>query len=381
MLLIFGIRNIWCFHLNFGVLPLNMLYCFCKLVGKAGALKGRNGQFLSSVLGAFCGQFAQHHLRVIYEILVDGKAILGLAKLHPVRLVVDGAVTLLQEDNVADNIRTSVGTESVVGQTNGTQQIGTLCHVLAGGAVLAVHGVAAGDERHYAARTHLVDGLGEKVVVNRKSQLVVRLIVDLVLTERHVADSEVIKITAISGLKARHGNVSLRVQLFGDASGDAVQFHTVQPTVCHAVRQHSKEVTHAHTRFQNVTAVETHALHGIVDTTDDGRAGIVGVQGAGTGSSVLILGKQSFQFGVFLCPIIFAGVKSVCQTAPAHILRKHLLLLGGGTPVLLFQLEEGSDGFNVPGVLLFCAALTQMIVRDVEVPGRLRRRMFRFNCG
>ncbi len=68
-----------------------------------------------------------------------------------------------------------------------------------------------------------------------KAKFVVRLIVDLVLTERHVADSEVIKITAISGLKARHGNVSLRVQLFGDASGDAVQFHTVQPTVLHAV--------------------------------------------------------------------------------------------------------------------------------------------------
>ena len=35
------------------------------------------------------------------------------------------------------------------------------------------------------------------------------------------------------------------------------------------------------------------------------RAGIVGVQGAGTGSSVLILGKQSFQFGVFLCPDVY----------------------------------------------------------------------------
>jgi len=291
VLLIFGIRNIWCFHLNFGVLPLNMLYRFCKLVGKADALKGRNRQFLSSILGAFGGEYAQNHLRVVCEILVDGKAIFCFAQLHPVRLMVNGAVTFLQKDNVADNIRASIGAKRIIRQTDGTQQIGTLCHVLAGGAVLAVHGVAAGDERHYAARTHLVDGLGEKVVVNRKSQLVVRLIVDLVLTERHVADSEVIKITAISGLKARHGNVSLRVQLFGDAPGDAVQFYTVQPTVCHAVRQHSKEVAHAHTRFQNVTAVETHALHGIVDTTDDGRAGIVGVQGAGTGGGVFVLGK------------------------------------------------------------------------------------------
>ena len=105
------------------------------------------------------------------------------------------------------------------------------------------------------------------------------------------------------------------------------------------------------------------------------------VQSAGTGGGVFILREQPFQFCVFLCPVILIRVKGICQTAPAHILRQHLLLLGGGTPVLLFQLEQGSDGFNVPGVLLFCAALTQMIVRDVEVPGRLRRRMFRFNCG
>ena len=381
MLLVFGIRNIWCFYLNFGVLPLNMLHRFCKLVGKAGALKGCNGEFLPSVLGAFGGHLAQHHLRVVYEILVDGKAILGLAQLHPVRLMVNGAVTFLQKDNVADNIRASIGAKRIIRQTDGTQQISTLCHVFAGGAVLAVHGITRSHKRHNAARTHLVDGLGEKVVVDTKSQLVVRLIVDLVLTKRYVAHGKIIKVTPIGGLKASHGNVSLRVQFFRNAPSDAVQLHAVQPTVLQGVRQHSEEVAHAHTRFQNVTAVETHALHGIVDTTDDGGAGIVGVQGAGTGSSVLILGKQSFQFGVFLCPIIFAGVKSVCQTAPAHILRKHLLLLGGGTPVLLFQLEQGSDGFNVPGVLLFCAALTQMIVRDVEVPGRLRRRMFRFNCG
>ena len=60
--------------------------------------------------------------------------------------MVNGAVTFLQKDNVADNIRASVGTESVVGQTNGPQQIGTLCHVFASGAVLAVHGVARCDK-------------------------------------------------------------------------------------------------------------------------------------------------------------------------------------------------------------------------------------------
>jgi len=184
-LLLGNVRGI---HLGGGILPLDVLHRFGKLVGKAGTFKGCNGQFLPSVLGAFGGQFAQHHLRVVYEILVDGKAVLGLAKLHPVRLVVDGAVTLLQKDNIADNIRASVGTESVVGQTNGPQQIGSFCHVLAGRRIFTVQRVTTGNKRHHAARTHLVDGLGEKVVVDAEVQLVIRFVVDFVIAKRYVAD-------------------------------------------------------------------------------------------------------------------------------------------------------------------------------------------------
>ena len=106
----------------------------------------------------------------------------------------------------------------------------------------------------------------------------------------------------------------------------------------------------------------------------------MGVQGAGTGGGVLIFGEQPFQLCIFLCPTVFAGVKGIRQTAPAHILRKHLLLLGGGTPVLLFQLEQGTDGFDVPGKFLFGASDTQIIIRDVEVPGKFKCGSFRFNC-
>ena len=165
-----------------------MLFRFCKLVGKVCTLDGGNGQFLPSVLGAFGGQLAQHHLRVVYEILIDGKAIFRFAQLHPVRLMVNRAVTLLQEDNIRNNIRTSVSTERIIRQTDSTQQIGTFCHVLAGGAVLAVHGVAAGDKRHHAARTHLVDGFREEIIVDAEVQLVIRFVVDFVIAKRYVAD-------------------------------------------------------------------------------------------------------------------------------------------------------------------------------------------------
>ena len=316
------------------VIALDVLYRLGKLVCKAGALKGRNGQVMT-VLGAFQFQISQHHLRVVYEILVDGKAIFGLAQLHPCRFDVRRAVTLLQENNVADNIRTSVGTESVVGQTNGPQQIGSFCHVLAGRRIFTIQRVTTGNKRHHAARTHLVDGLGEKVVVDRKSQLVICLIVDLVLTERHIAHRQIVEITAVSGLKTGNGNVCLRIQFFCNAPGDRIQFHAVQAAVLHGVRQHSKEVAHTHGRLQNVARLKPHFLDCIINRANYHRGGVVGVQGAGTGGGVLIFGEQPFQFGVLFCPTIFAGVKGICQTAPAHILRKHLLLLGGGTTMLL----------------------------------------------
>ena len=81
----------------------------------------------------------------------------------------------------------------------------------------------------------MVDGLGEKVVVDRKSQLAVCLVVDLVLAKGYVADSEVIKITAVSGLKTGNCNVSLRVQFFRNAPGDAVQFYTIQAATLHRI--------------------------------------------------------------------------------------------------------------------------------------------------
>ena len=98
-----------------------MLYCLGKLVCKVCTLDGSNGQFLSSILGAFGGEYAQNHLRVVCEILVDGKAILGLAKLHPCRFNIRRAVTFLQEDNVADNICAGIGTERIIRQTDSTK--------------------------------------------------------------------------------------------------------------------------------------------------------------------------------------------------------------------------------------------------------------------
>ena len=92
---------------------------------------------------------------------------------------------------------------------NGSQQISTFRHVLAGTAVFAVHRETAGHESNHAARSDLVDSLGEKVVVDRKTQFVVRLVVDFVLTERDITYGKVVKISAVGGFKASNRNVGL----------------------------------------------------------------------------------------------------------------------------------------------------------------------------
>jgi len=167
--LIFSIRNIWCFDLDFRELPLNMLDGFCKLVHQHCALDGTHSAFLPAILGAFGSQFTQHHLWMVYKIAVDGKAIFRFAKLHPVRLMVDRAVTFLEENNVADDFCSCVCFERSVRQTDSTQQISTFGNVLAGRRIFAVQRVATGDECHDAARTHLVDGLGEEIVVDAET--------------------------------------------------------------------------------------------------------------------------------------------------------------------------------------------------------------------
>ena len=97
----------------------------------------------------------------------------------------------------------------------------------------------------------------------------------------------------------------------GDASGDGIQFHTIQAAVGHAVGQHTEKITHAHGRLQNIAGLEAHPLYGIIDGANHYRRGIVSVQRGSAGGGILFFGEQSFQLGVLGRPIFFVRVKSI----------------------------------------------------------------------
>ena len=198
-----------------------------KLISKLQSFDGLYGEILSAVLGTLGGLPSQNHLRMLHKVAVDGKAVLIPPQMHPVRFNLDRAVPLLQEDDIGDDIRARIGFEGVIGQADCAQQLRPLCDVSADFRGLFVHGVAAGDKGNHTAGAYLIECLGKEIVMNGKTEPVIGPVIDLILSERHVADGDVIEIPSVGGFKSRHGNVCFGIKLLCNPPGDAVQLHAV----------------------------------------------------------------------------------------------------------------------------------------------------------
>ena len=148
--------------------------------------------------------------------------------MNPVLINLNRPVSLLQEDDIRNNVRSGIGTESIVGQSDCAEKIRTLSDILTGAAVLGIHCIAGGHKGHYAARTHLIERLCKKVVVDGKTELVVSPVVHLILSKGHVADSQIIEVFAVSRFKTGHCDIGLWIELLGNSPGDTVQLHTVE---------------------------------------------------------------------------------------------------------------------------------------------------------
>ena len=233
---------------------------------------------------------------MVDEILIDGKAVRVRSRVspdtrvYPIGFDFNGSVPLLKKDNIRNDIRTGVGAERIVGQADRAEEVRALGDILPCGAVLGVHGVAGGDEGHHAARTHLLQRLCEKVVVDGKTELVKSPVADLILSKGYVAHGEVEEVLSVGGFKVGHGNIRLWIELLCDSAGNTVQLHAVEPAAFHALRQHTEEVAHAHAWLQNIAGLETHILHRVVNGADNGGTGVVGVEGGGAGGGVFLRG-------------------------------------------------------------------------------------------
>ena len=223
----------------------------CAILGFAGAVHAK--------AGAFHDHAAQHHIRVLHKIAVHTDAVFIGIQIHPIRLNIRYAVTLLQEDNVAGDFRSGVALEGVVREPDRADQISALGKVFADGGVLLVHRAFAGDKGHDTARTYLVQGLSEKVVVDQPVILVVLFIQHLEISKWHVAHGHIKEAVGHLHLfKAVYGYPAVLIELLGDAPGNAVDLHAVKFAPGHAVGQHPDKVSDAAGWLQNVSGLEAH---------------------------------------------------------------------------------------------------------------------------
>ena len=362
------------------------LISFGKLHGLIGSLNARNrffqkvGQFhtrnrtdsniILAVRGTFQNHIAQNHFRVVYKVAVHGVSFFSAVQMHPIRNDVDRMVTLLQEDDVGHDFSACVLLKSVIWQTNRTKQFRSLCQIPSCIRVLGIHGKAACHKSNHTARTNLIQSLGEEIIVDRETQLVVGLIRYLVVPKRNITHSQIVEVSAVCRFKTGDFDFCVGIELLSDSSGDGIKLHTIQTAALHLRGQHTKEVTDTHGGFQNVAGLKAHLPDRIVDGANDRRTGVVSVQRGRSCRSIFVLGQQILQRGVLLCPISLIRVKGICQTAPADIVRQNFLLFGSSVAVLVLQLEQGLDGFHVSCKFLFRSTFTDVVICDVEVHRR-----------
>ena len=347
----------------------DVLHGRCQLNGEVCSLNGFNSEVLLSVLGRCAALPTDDHLRMIDKVGIDRKAIRVGAKIHPVRVDFNGAVTLLQEDDVRDNIGTGVSLEGIVGKSDRTKELCALGNVSANLRRLLIHRVARGNKGNHTTGAHLIQCLCEKVVMNGKTQLVVSWVMHLVVAKGDITDGEVEEVTPVRGLKTGNSDVRLGIELLRNPAGDAVQLHTIQAAGRHAFRQHTEEITHAHGGLQNVTRGETHALNGFIDRTDNGGAGIVSIQGGCSRCFIFRSSQQILQLSTFRRPGSLGFIKSICQTTPAHITGKDLLLGSAGRTGRCFQTFEDTDSIYIGSEFRLGSAFAKVFVIDAVIFG------------
>ena len=109
-------------------------------------------------------------------------------QMYPVRFYIRHVVTLLQEQNITGDLCAGIALKGCVWQTDGSNQVCSLCKVFPHSRVFLVHGALGSDERHNAAGSDLVQGLSEKEIVNEPMVFIIPLIQHLKIPKRHITD-------------------------------------------------------------------------------------------------------------------------------------------------------------------------------------------------
>ena len=130
--------------------------------------------------------------------------------------------------------------------------------------------------------------------MDRKSQPIVRTIIDLIISKWDIADCYIVKITLIRGFKARYRNIRHWIQFLCNAATNGIQFNSIQTATQQSRWQHSKKVSNSHCRFQNISSLKAHPFQRRINSPDNRRTGKVRIQCACSCRYVLFFCQRFF---------------------------------------------------------------------------------------
>ena len=165
---------------------------FAELLGKVCPLVRNAGGF-GTETPRHHFHLSEYHFGMLNKVAVHQDTVFIRAELYPIQLYIHNAVTLLQNENVRHDLCSGIALEGVIRQTDSADEISSLGNILADSGVFLVHRAFACDQCHHAARTELVQGLCEEIIVNQKVVLVVPLVCHLEISKRHIADDTIKK--------------------------------------------------------------------------------------------------------------------------------------------------------------------------------------------
>ena len=113
---------------------------------------------------------------MVNEILVHSYAVLIFIKENPIRLNIYDPVTLLQDQNIRSHLRAGIAFKGVVRQSDGTEQLGSLCDIPAHLRALLIHCAFGSDKAHHAAGSQLIKRLGKEIIVDKEVVFVISFV-------------------------------------------------------------------------------------------------------------------------------------------------------------------------------------------------------------
>ena len=212
---------------------MNVCNGFTELLCKVSALIRYTGGF-GTETPRYHFHLTEYHFGMLYKVAVHRNAVLVCAEMHPVRLNIYNAVTLLQDENIRNDFRSGVALKGVIRQTDSAEQVGSLCDILSDCGIFLVHRPFARNKCHNAARSKFIKGLCKEVVVDQELVLVISLVGNFEIPERHIAHNGVKEaVGEICFLKALCGNRGLLIELLCDTRRNGIKLNAIDFTLAH----------------------------------------------------------------------------------------------------------------------------------------------------